>query len=364
MTVNVTRAAAIAGNIDPDHLITAAQGFHMEYGLELVANGTDRYFRVNRIGAHPHSRTFVEGRLASFSFMNQGTDFIAGQGIASALSAATGNPEDWGIFTTASTLNTQYATSNGSDGKIEYDGISTLYGVAKTLALYDGDFLMGGFFEMGMANLGATNKFQTVNDIHTNGSGTYYGGGVLGRYDSSLGIYAEAFVRAGVLESEYDIADIRFATEHKNFTPYLSSGLNLGYQLANTSKSQMLDLYSRYSFALLQSEDATIDDMDYQFETIMSHQVRLGARYTYSPNDFISPYIGAAWQYEFDGDANAVVRDQYKLTSPSLTGNTGVFEIGTNLSAPNAPVSLNLSVEGYVGQREGMAGVCRLVYTF
>lgn len=363
----VSASTVFEGNIDPDNFATATQGFHILYDLELktrTTRATEKYLAVSRIGAHPHSRAFIEGRLASFAFMNQGTDLIAGQGIASALSAAADKPEYWGAFTTVSHVNSKYQTTNDSEGDTKFDGLSMLAGLSKTMPFSNGDLLLGGFFEMGTANLNAKNEFKTMNSINTDGKSKYYGGGVLTRFDHPAGIYLEGFLRAGILNSEYNTSDIRFSVDHDSFSAYLSTGAALGYQIENRNKTSLLDIYSRYSWSRLQSEDETIDDMEYQFETIYSQQVRLGARYTYKPSPFIAPYIGAAWQYEFNGDAEATVREKYELTSPSISGSSGIFELGATISSEDNPLSLNVSVEAYIGEREGTAGHFRLTYTF
>ncbi|GHU90863.1 hypothetical protein AGMMS49974_06100 [Deltaproteobacteria bacterium] len=43
------------------------------------------------------------------------------------------------------------------------------------------------------------------------------------------------------------------------------------------------------------------------FNTIDSYRVRGGARFAYAINEYVSPYIGAAFEYEFDGKARASV---------------------------------------------------------
>ncbi|GHU98657.1 hypothetical protein AGMMS50248_05570 [Deltaproteobacteria bacterium] len=43
------------------------------------------------------------------------------------------------------------------------------------------------------------------------------------------------------------------------------------------------------------------------FNTIDSYRVRGGARFAYAINEYVSPYIGAAFEYEFDGKTRASV---------------------------------------------------------
>ena len=87
-----------------------------------------------------------------------------------------------------------------------------------------------------------------------------------------------------------------------------------------------------------------------------SHRLRLGGRLTYSVNEYIRPYVGAAWEHEFDGTARATSLG-YALSAPSLTGDTGIGELGLSWT-PSAtiPLTVDLSLQGYTGTRQGYTG--------
>ena len=101
-----------------------------------------------------------------------------------------------------------------------------------------------------------------------------------------------------------------------------------------------------------------------KFKDVDSNRLRLGGRFVYAVNDFISPYIGAAWEYEFDGNAKATTNG-YAIKSPDLTGSTGIGELGLTLK-PSAtlPLSLDLSAQGYTGKREGATGSLKIKFDF
>jgi outer membrane autotransporter protein len=82
----------------------------------------------------------------------------------------------------------------------------------------------------------------------------------------------------------------------------------------------------------------------------------LGTRFAYAVNEHFSPYIGAAWEHEFDGRARATAYGD-SIKSPDLTGDTGIGELGLTLT-PSAtlPLSFDLGLQGYTGKREGVTG--------
>ena len=100
------------------------------------------------------------------------------------------------------------------------------------------------------------------------------------------------------------------------------------------------------------------------FDSVDSHRLRLGARFAYTANEYVRPYIGAAWEQEFDGEARATTNG-FDIDRPDLEGSSGMGELGITLT-PSAtiPVSLDLGVQGYVGRREGVSGTLQLQWKF
>ena len=81
-------------------------------------------------------------------------------------------------------------------------------------------------------------------------------------------------------------------------------------------------------------------------------------------NEYITPYIGAAWDYEFDGKARSVIMGE-SAPAPALKGSTGVGELGlTWQPALESVFSVDLGVQGYTGMREGVSGNVQLKFEF
>ena len=80
--------------------------------------------------------------------------------------------------------------------------------------------------------------------------------------------------------------------------------------------------------------------------------------------EFLSPYIGAAFEREFSGTARATSYG-YSLDSPSLRGNTGIGELGLTITpSSKRPLALDLGIQGYVGKREGITGSLQIRWQF
>ena len=95
-----------------------------------------------------------------------------------------------------------------------------------------------------------------------------------------------------------------------------------------------------------------------------SNRLRLGSRFSYKVNDYISPYAGAAYEREFDGKARATTNG-YDMKAPSMRGDTGVGELGLVFTpCASLPLSFDLGVQGYVGKRGGVTGSMQAKYEF
>jgi hypothetical protein len=66
-------------------------------------------------------------------------------------------------------------------------------------------------------------------------------------------------------------------------------------------------------------------------------------------------YAGLAYEYEFDGDANATAYGM-ALDTPSLEGGTAVGEIGFTYQKTGSPFSADFNLSGFAGERDGISG--------
>ena len=61
-----------------------------------------------------------------------------------------------------------------------------------------------------------------------------------------------------------------------------------------------------------------------------SRRWRSGGRFSYAVNEFITPYVGAYYDHEFDGKARGSTYG-YSIDAPDLTGGTGSGELGISI---------------------------------
>jgi outer membrane autotransporter protein len=70
----------------------------------------------------------------------------------------------------------------------------------------------------------------------------------------------------------------------------------------------------------------------------------------------LTPYFGAAFDYEFDSEAKSDVNGR-SIDSPNVKGAAGLGELGLAFKpSADSGLSLDLGVQGYTGEREGVTG--------
>ena len=120
-------------------------------------------------------------------------------------------------------------------------------------------------------------------------------------------------------------------------------------------------MYAKYLWTHIESDNATVVGDKYHFDSADSHRIRGGLRYAHKVGNF-TPYIGAAYEYEFDGEAGGRVWG-YDIKETDMGGGTAIGEIGF-MYATSENVSASLALEGYTGERDGFGGTFRLNYRF
>ena len=87
-------------------------------------------------------------------------------------------------------------------------------------------------------------------------------------------------------------------------------------------------------------------------------------RFSCKVSERFAPYVGAAWEREFDGRARAYAGG-FAIDAPSLRGDTGIGELGLTLTpSASLPLSFDLGVLGYTGKREGVTGSLQVKIVF
>lgn len=352
-------------------------GVTLQYEFNVVADTTAGLVTatVTKAAANEQAKALVEGFMGGLSLAAQGGDTVAGEGMANAVSAAAGAAG--GAAGGAATVASFGAASGGSlrfntGSHVDMHSVSLVAGLAWGKDVTPGRMTLGGFFEYGTGSYDTYNSFSNAASVHGKGDTQYWGGGILGRMDfTSTGpghFYTEGSLRMGRLHNEYTNDDLRDSVGRKasydsDFL-YYSLHLGTGYVWSIT-ESASLDVYGKYFWTRQEGDSVTLSTGDpVSFKDADSHRVRGGARLSYAINDSVSPYVGAAYEHEFDGRAKATTNG-FAIDAPSLRGDTGIGEIGVAFK-PSAqlPVSFNLGVQGYVGKSEGVTGSLQIQFEF
>ena len=334
---------------------------------------------------NPQTKAFSEGRAASLGFLNQGADLIANAGIRAARSSvAEGGNNPWQMnlmpFFVIDGSSNRYKTGSHAD----VDGFNMAVGLATGFELADKHpVTLGAFFEYGRGTYDTYNSFANYASVHGDGDTHYTGGGVLGRIDfagtglglvnkleagQADGLYAEASFRAGHIDTDFDTDDIlgEFGegSDYDSGADYYGLHGGVGYVM-NFDERNSVDVYGRYFWTKIDSETVDVGRDRLHFDEADSSRLRIGTRYTMIYNQQLKPYVGIAYDHEFDGEVAARAYG-LKLDKPSLEGDTGIFEAGISMKPVSTidALSVDVSGQGFIGRREGGGGGLKIKYQF
>lgn len=305
--------------------------------------------------ANTNSKTLPEAFLGSVAFVNQGAEFIADEGLNAAVRAAQG-ASGFTAFGAIHGGKSRYETGS----HVDLRGTSLAAGAAGRV----GGALIAGFVEAGWAS----------SDSHVNGARgdadhDYYGVGAALRYDFSTPFYLEGSVRAGSASTDFDGAFGNASAHFESNAFYASAHLGGGYVFK--LDPVQLDLYGRYTVTYLDNDDTDIGTgygETLSMSSATTHALRIGGRLTGDFSETTSWKVGAAYEHVFDGDAEADILfggSAAALDVPSLSGNTGILELGLSVKPSAAsPWTADIGVKGYVGDRRGAAGSISVLYAF
>lgn len=126
----------------------------------------------------------------------------------------------------------------------------------------------------------------------------------------------------------------------------------------------MLDSYLKYRWLHLNGIHTEINGADTHLNHIDSHRTRLGTRLNHTKEKTSMPYIGIAWEHEFSGKARGEI-EGYKLRHTSLKGDSGILELGVKfMPSEKSRWNYDITIEGYIGQQEGVMGNFVVNYLF
>lgn len=344
-------------NIDND-IVTAGVARDLEISTGLNADGKSIDMYVEDVSMNDQITLVAENRAASAAFVNQGTDLIS-----DSLDTIS-RDDNYGVKTFAAVHGNRSKYDVDSDIKI--NGWSTIVGVGNADKFDNGsEFSWGAFYENGSGNYRTYNEFNNE-FFRGDGSLVYNGGGIAARYTNKNGVYTEGSLRAGMLKSDMDNA---LRDGAGNFYGYESEsayyGAHLGVgKIISLSESSDLDVYGKFFHTYTEGDSFKVANDEFEFDSINSDRLRIGARITGNKENKFSTYYGLAYEYEFNGDADMTAQG-LKAPTQSLQGSSVMAEVGFNYQpTPTSPWSFDLNMRGYAGERQGGSFNVQATYTF
>ena len=302
------------------------------------------------------TKLVASNRAVAAAFVNQGTDLIA-----DSLDTLSRDGK-YGVKTFAAVHGNRSKYDVNNDIKI--NGWSTIVGVGAENEHNGGDFSWGVFYENGSGN------YRTYNDFNNeffrgDGSLVYNGGGIAARYENSHGVYTEGSLRAGMLKSEMTdaLSDGENKYGYESETAYYGAHIGVG-KIFSLGDDSDLDVYGKFFHTYTEGDSFNVAGDEFEFDSINSDRLRIGARVTSNKENKFSTYYGLAYEYEFNGDAEMRAAGM-KAPTQSLQGSSVMAEIGLNYQpTPDSPWSFDLNMRGYAGERQGGSFNVQATYTF
>ena len=325
---------------------------------EVASDGNSVKYTLTKVKHLDQIDLVAENRAVAAAFVNQGTDLIS-----DSLDTIS-RDSNYGIKTFAAVHGNRSKYDVNSDIKI--NGWSVIAGVGNADKFDNGsEFSWGVFYENGSGNYRTYNEFNNE-FFRGDGSLVYNGGGIAARYTNKNGVYTEGSLRAGMLKSDMDNALRDGAGNfygYESESAYYGAHIGIG-KIISLSDSSDLDVYGKFFHTYTEGDSFKVANDEFEFDSINSDRLRVGARITSNKENKFSTYYGLAYEYEFNGDADMTAQG-LKAPTQSLQGSSVMAEVGFNYQpTPDSPWSFDLNMRGYTGERQGGSFNVQATYTF
>ncbi len=314
--------------------------------------------------AKPETKSLVEGQVASVALLSEGNELATGQALTdakTAASAAAAEGKNWAVFATLGGGKSRYDTGS----HVIVKSIDFVTGLAKEFSGSKGDLLLGVFFETGHGNYSTHNSFDNNVLVDGDGKAHYYGGGLMLHLEApeEKVLYFQAIGRIGGMNNNWGTDDLKEKVSYDTRHLYFGATAGVGHQ-GNIGKYIGYDIYGKFMWNHQNGDDVDVNGEKIQFHDIDSVKTRIGLRVDYEGGKVVRPFLGLAWDREFNGEANAKVNG-YRIDAPTLNGSTGLLELGISCRpGSKSNWQLDFAATGYIGVRRGLRGSAHFVCNF
>lgn len=375
-TTDATHAVAITSDTPLVNKATGMQGISLRYGFDLLTReaeagsgkNNELYATVTSASVNPDTKSLVETRAASLAFLTSGSDLLTDAAMTAAMEVAAtpasesqagrarvdGAPKEYRMWAVQNVSSMRLNSGSHVDAK----GWGLNLGFAKHRVSGRNTLTYGPFVEYGKGSYDS----YLDDGLHGSGNMDYLGVGVMAKSQSENGAYVEGSVRVGRVKSDYAGTIDNTHTTYDSSSTYYAGHLGVG-QEKQLKNGNTIETYAKYFFTHQGGDTAKLSTGEvYDFDAADSHRIRFGTRYTSKKGD-ASFYTGLAYEYEFGNDIAASF-EGYNTPSPSLTGGTGILELGYRFTPQNGRATYGIQLMGMTGKRRGISGGVQMHWAF
>ena len=375
-TINATHAVAITSDTPLVNKTTGMQGVSLRYNFDLLTReaeagsgkNNELYATVTSASVNPDTKSLAETRAASLAFLTSGSDLLTDAAMTAAMEVAAtpasesqagrarvdGAPKEYRMWAVQNVSSMRLNSGSHVDAK----GWGLNLGFAKQRVSGRNTLTYGPFVEYGKGSYDS----YLDDGLHGSGNMDYLGVGVMAKSQSENGAYVEGSVRVGRVKSDYAGTIDNTHTTYDSSSTYYAGHLGVG-QEKQLKNGNVIDTYAKYFFTHQGGDTAKLSTGEvYDFDAADSHRIRFGTRYTSKKGD-ASFYTGLAYEYEFGNDIAASF-EGYNTPSPSLTGGTGILELGYRFTPQNGRATYGIQLMGMTGKRRGISGGVQMHWAF
>ena len=375
-TTDATHAVAITSDTPLVNKATGMQGISLRYNFDLLTReaeagsgkNNELYATVTSASVNPDTKSLVETRAASLAFLTSGSDLLTDAAMTAAMEVAAtpasesqagrarvdGAPKEYRMWAVQNVSSMRLNSGSHVDAK----GWGLNLGFAKQRVAGRNTLTYGPFVEYGKGSYDS----YLDDGLHGSGNMDYLGVGVMAKSQSKNGSYVEGSVRVGRVKSDYAGTIDNTHTTYDSSSTYYAGHLGVG-QEKQLKNGNTIETYAKYFFTHQGGDTAKLSTGEvYDFDAADSHRIRFGTRYTSKKGD-ASFYTGLAYEYEFGNDIAASF-EGYNTPSPSLTGGTGILELGYRFTPQNGRATYGIQLMGMTGKRRGISGGVQMHWAF
>ena len=317
-------------------------------GKAYLADGNVQYdidLHDNTVKPQAQTHMTVIGQQAGLTSVLEGSDLVLRD-------LLTVKDKENGPFTFASVLGGENRYETGSS--LRTNG-------------WNGHAGFGWKKEFGTKGVGETALFYDYGDgnyrtydggLYGHGDLRYRGAGLLGRFTTPDKVFVEGSVRTGRVDNKARHVLVDGAGNGYDYdtdSRYTAFHVGAGRTVALNHRDS-LEWYGRYFYTHVNGDDFEAGGR-YHLDSVDSSLVRLGARWQRNSGKD-AWYAGAAYEYEFDGDATGTA-DGRSIRSASLQGSSARLEAGMLWNRDNW--TIQTGVHGYMGKHRGIGGTVDFV---